>query len=761
MAILPLLLAWRRRWRSIGITLGLAGLLLTGGAFYYGSGLNAIDENHVAKYIETEISSIEGTISRMPEAKEKSQALRLSELVIETDNTQKEVTGAVLAYLPPFPEFAYGDRITVSGKLLEPPVFETFDWRAHLARDEIYATVLYPEVLQVEHTGDNALLSGIYSVRSAMAEGLATALPEPHASLAQGLTLGLRSGIPDEVRDQFAVSGTAHLLAISGLHLSIVAGAILLLARGLLGRRGYWYVWLAMAAIWIFVILSGLAPPVIRGAVMASVFLLAELFGRQKSALPALCLAAAVMTAANPQLLWSASFQMSFGAMAGIIFLLPPLETLVRRLTAGFPGSNNRFYNFAYYLGAGLAVTASALAGVAPLIVYYFGTISVVGGAATVAAMPVVPLVIFAGLFTGVAAAINPIIAVPFAALTWIGLTYLLHIIGFFSQFPPFEMENINPAIIWGFYTLLGAIAWWLRRWHRNIEPAVPRPAASIGRPRGAVLTITLAAIALIAVPAGLIADSGSRLQVSYLDVGQGDAVYIRTPAGQDILIDGGPSPQRLAQALGEKMPFWNRTIELMVVTHADSDHLTGLMEALKRYNVNHIIHSDTGSSSSLYREWTQLVEEKNTPYSAVSAGQRLRLEGGMELEILNPIDASNGDTNASSVVINLEYGNISFLFTGDLPVKAEHELIYQRLIPDTTVLKVAHHGSGGSTGEAFLAVNRPEFAAIQSGQNNYGHPLPEVIAALESWCVEGGILRNDLSGTITLLTDGRTLWLK
>jgi competence protein ComEC len=758
-AVIPLFFVLARRWRGQAVVTGLAILSLVGGALFFQSGENEIDQNHVAFYIDGQTYTFDGTVSRPPEAKEKSQALRLSDVTIDADSGQRVLAGAVLVYVPPFPEYRYGDRITLTGKLLEPPVFDTFDWRAYLARDEVFATIMSPLVTDVESGQGNTVLSAIYNVRQKLADGIAAALPEPHASLAQGLSLGIRANIPDDVNQAFSASGTTHLLAVSGQNLAIIAGVLLFAVRGLIGRRRYWYVWLAMAAVWGFTVLSGLAPPVVRGAVMASVFLLAEFLGRQKSAAPALCFTAAIMIAANPQLLWSASFQMSFAAMAGLVFLLPPLDDLSRRLVLKFPGENSRFYGLSRYLAGGFAVTTAAVAGVLPLVAYYFGNISLIGGIATIAAAPALPLIIFGGLLTGAAALVHPIFAIPFGSFTWLGLSYLLAAVEFFARVPPLHVTTLSPILIWLFYGILAVVAVLLWRWQRGQTEAVSSRPVKLGRFVSiGVPSLILTAVLVSNTP--LVAGD-HRLQVTFFDVDQGDAIYIRTPAGQDILIDGGPSPQRLAQELSKKMPFWDRTIELVVSTHADADHLTGLVEALKRYKVGQVVEPGVPADTDLYREWRQLVSDKGVPETAVSAGQRIRLEGGLEFEIYNPYDPSITDTNASCLVLGLDYGAVSFLFTGDLPQSAEQELIYRRLLPDTTVLKVAHHGSSGSTGSSFLAVTSPEIAAIQVGKNSYGHPTPEVLSALEAACIQNGVFRTDTTGSITFIIDGRTLWLK
>ncbi|APV43414.1 competence protein ComEC [Dehalogenimonas formicexedens] len=758
-AIFPMLFALVKRWRARAVLAAAAILIFAGGALYFHSSFSGTGGNNVASFIDGSAHTFEGTVSRMPEAREKSQALRLSGISVLIDGECRAVTGAVMVYVTPFPEYDYGDRITVTGMLLEPPVFDTFDWRAYLARDEVFATVLYPSVTAVSPGHGNPMLAGIYDLRQRLADNIAAALPEPHASLAQGLALGIRSGIPDEVNQAFSASGTSHLLAVSGQNLAIVAAVLLFAIRGLIGRRGYWYVWLAMAAVWVFTILSGLASPVVRGAIMASIFVLAELLGRQKAAAPALCFAAALMVAANPQLLWSASFQMSFAAMAGLIFLLPPLDRFTRQAALKFPGKSSRFYGVFRWVAEGLAVSFAAVAGVLPLIAYYFGNISLSGGVATLAAAPALPLIIFGGLLTGIAAVIQPVLAIPFGAITWLGLSYLLAAVEFFARIPPIQVESFHPLFIWLSYAVLAAFAWWLWRWERRQSFEDHARPVKLGR----FVSLGIPAITLITVLVSTILNFpvDHRLQVTFLDVGQGDAIYIRTPAGQDILIDGGPSPQRLTQELSRRMPFWDRTIELVVSTHADADHLTGLVEALNRYKIIQIVDSGIPADTDLYGEWRRLIDEKKVPDTAVSAGQRIRLAGGLELEVFNPYDDTIADTNASCLVLGLKYGETSFLFTGDLPQSSELELVYRRLLPDATVLKVAHHGSNGSTGAAFLAVAPPELAIIQVGRNSYGHPTSAVVSALDSICIENGVFRTDTSGSVSFITDGHTLWRK
>ncbi|MDD4876490.1 MAG: ComEC/Rec2 family competence protein, partial [Dehalococcoidales bacterium] len=176
-------------------------------------------------------------------------------------------------------------------------------------------------------------LGWIYSLRNLLSQSLAKILPEPQASLAQGIVLGIRDNIPSSVNTDFSRSGTSHLLAISGFHLAIITGILLTIGIWLFGKRHYLYIWLALGIIWLYALLSGMHPPVVRGAIMASLFLTAEFLGRQRSTITLLAFAAAVMIGISPRIIWDVSFQMSFTAMLGLIFIFPHLQYFGRRFT--------------------------------------------------------------------------------------------------------------------------------------------------------------------------------------------------------------------------------------------------------------------------------------------------------------------------------------------------------------------------------------------------------------------------------------------
>jgi len=254
-------------------------------------------------------------------------------------------------------------------------------------------------------------------------------------------------------------------------------------------------------------------------------------------------------------------------------------------------------------------------------------------------------------------------------------------------------------------------------------------------------------------------------LRVSFLDVGQGDSILIQK-GNQQLLVDGGPDSQAVNLALGKKMPFWDRNIDMVVLTHPSADHITGLVEVLKRYRVEQVIYPETDFKSSIYDEWLRLIREKDINSTIAVAGQRIKLGKEIVIDVLNPqavpLTGTQSDIDNNGVILRIEMGEVSFLLTADIMLEAELELVYSRAGLASTVLKVAHHGSSTSTSSEFLSVMNPRIAVIQVGaDNDYGHPKSEILKRLEAALGEENIYRTDINGTIEFITDGEKLWLK
>ena len=248
-------------------------------------------------------------------------------------------------------------------------------------------------------------------------------------------------------------------------------------------------------------------------------------------------------------------------------------------------------------------------------------------------------------------------------------------------------------------------------------------------------------------------------LQVSFLDVGQGDAILLRTPRGANILVDGGPDNSLLYQ-VAEHLPWWERTIDYLVITHWDDDHFVGAIQLLKKYQVKNILVSYLPSADGAnYLAWQQALALEGISPQIVKKGERINIAGELTGQVLSADQSEELSSNAKSLVMRWSYGDIDFLLTGDLPAEQEAELLSSQLLLASEVLKVGHHGSKYSSTADFLDKVNPELCVIEVGKDNkFNHPSPETINRLEK--VACDIRQSKDSGTITVWSDGRVWWI-
>jgi competence protein ComEC len=775
--LVPLPLLFFGKHRKAIILAAVCLIALFGGALLFPASLPPDDESHLQFYNDREVE-IKGVIKADPEVRDKTIHIYLSDIKIWRDNSWQEVSGDALLFAPRYSTdnstYGYGDVLWVRGKLETPPTLDEFDYEGYLERQGIYSTMLYPEIEKVPATGKGFKpLAWVYSLRNSLSQTLAQVLPEPQASLAQGIVLGIRYNIPPQIKDDFVQTGTAHILAISGINLSIIAGMLVSIGKWLFGKRRYIYIWVALSVICFYTLLTGMNPPVVRGAIMASLFLAAELLGRQRTAVTSLAFAAAIMVGISPQILWDASFQLSFLAMAGLIFLAPPLMNLGRRAVNKTIGEEGIGGALANIVTDSLSVTLAATIAVWPLIAHYFGIFSLAGPPATFLALPALPGIIVTGALAGLIGLFALPVAQVIGWLAWLFLSYMLLIVTGFASLPlsSIEVGSVGTTVIVVYYSAL-ALAIWLignkglkeqmpavKNWLRS---GVSKSTSLVSQlPKRWVIPPLLVIAILASVAAASMPDD--ELHISFLNVGEGDAILIQK-GSQQVLVDGGPSPQELSVGLGDKMPFWDRTIELVILTHPHADHITGLVAVLERYKVEQALYPDLECDLPLYEEWLNLIKEKDIEYTLAQAGQEIDLGDGVIMKVLNPpmplLTDAESNTDNNGVVLHITMGRASFLLTADIMWETEFELINQRADLVSTVLKVAHHGSKTSTTPEFLAAADPQVAVISVGENLYGLPSAEVMARLSKLGSED-IFRTDEQGTIEFITDGERLWVR
>ncbi len=669
------------------------------------------------------------------------------------------------------PYFRYGDRLLLEGELEAPQPFEDFDYPAYLARQGIRTVMLFPRAELIGEGEGSPFYRALHAVRWRLARSLAASVPEPQAAMGQALLLGMRDGLPDDLVEDFRATGTAHVLAISGLHVGVLLGIGMSAAAWLFGRRHRLYLVAPFALVWMYALLAGGSPSVIRAATMGSVFLAARVLGRPGTVMPALGLAAAVMVALSPGVLWSVSFQLSFAAVAGIALLRPRLG----EWTLGGRDERGESGGALAWLADAVAVSVAATLATLPLIAFYFERVSLVGILATPLVLPALPLALVLYAMT---AAVGLVVALPaqvVGLLSWVVGGYVSLVVGLFARLPAASVEvgRVAPYLVWGYYGVLtllvsrralGRTLGHLAGWLRAVAATVPGGMSPLGGVRVPWWVSGLALSVAALVWALVLLRPGDGLEVVFLDVGQGDAAFISTPAGRQIVVDGGPGRLDMVRFLGEHMPPGDRTLDLVVLTHPHADHLTGLLETMERYEVGAVLERRVDYDGPGYAAWRELVEAEGALVVDAVPGQRIEMGDGAVVQVLGPpsrlLVGTESDVDNASVVVRIGYGEVSFLLTGDMFREAEAALVSSGQHVQSDVLKVGHHGSRTSSSWAFLDAVRPAVAVISAGADNqFGHPHPETLGALGRHVGPGMVLTTFERGDVRFVTDGEELY--
>lgn len=712
------------------------------------------------------------------------------------------VRSRVYLVAPDLSGVAFGDWICVTGRLRAPAGATNpgqFSFRRYLAQRRLRACLFAAPggSLRCCAGGQGAWLpTRTLRLRQALTGGIERHMPGPYqelmAQLLNSIVFGLAAApLPPTLESHFRRAGVVHILVASGTQVSLLI-LFLILLRGPSWSRGgraalAWGEkvvrrWPRLAAAWSrlqlhplgrprlgcgysllvggvvggYALVAGAEASIVRAALMGGLLLLAYATGRDFDALTALAAAALALLLANPLDLFSPSFQLSFAAVLGLILLGPPLY---HRLAARWLGP----------LAWPLAFSVAAQLAVAPILAYEFHQVSLVGFLANLPVVPLAGLLVATGLPASLLGGISAPLATGLNTLNHGLLSGLVRITCFFVAIPGGCLATL----------------------------AFPRTHLFLGYAALALLTLGLQGQLRIrrerAWVWGLLLLSGfmawqagrsfnSTLRVTFLDVGNGDAILVQAPSGRTMLIDGGPyRPGPPPYDAGARivvpalLALGVSHLDVVVATHLQADHIGGLPAVLRAVPASCLLLSDTGEETAVADRLRATAQKQGVPIRPARRGQIIHLGRGLRAYVLWPSDSplreTGSDANNNAVVLKLVYGRVSFLLTSDIGAAAERELLQRTGYLASTVLKVAHHGSEGSTTPEFLQAVRPRIAVISVGSepergvppaqraNLHGHPSRLIQQRLSR--LGAHLYRTDLEGAITVRTNGCTVWVQ
>jgi competence protein ComEC len=655
----------------------------------------------------------------------------------------------------------YGDVLTGVMELEEPGGFrnpDTFNWGSYAkSNGEVALARVKPEGLT--RLGNRAwpLLKTIYGIRRELALLSGKSLSGDASALFRAMVLGDEDGVTQEMRDEFQASGTPHILAVSGSHVALLASLVFFLVNGMFfllphrlalrmslhldARKAAAAV--SIPAALLYCLLSGAHVATVRSVIMITVFLASLLFDRQTKVLNSLALAALIALMWDPSALFDISFQLSYGFV------------LFMALTASFmrdkkaPGtSNNKLVG---YLSRSAVMSVAAIAGTGPLAARQFNSFSWVFMPANLLAVSIAGFVSTpVGLLSCLVYAVHPSGTLPFPGVVEFAMDAFYGVVRFFASAPHSNLHPGAPGLVATvlFYGVIAGI--FLIR----VKPVR----------KGAAVMLAFAALST----ASLAHTPQKEMKVTFIDVGHGDCSLVEFPDGETMLIDGGGSPLGMDPGRATVAPYlWNhgiRRLDYVVITHPHPDHFGGLFYILANFDVGELWEGGMVSDTDEYARLRGLVGARGIARRSFLVRGEIE-EGGATVQVLHTSADYVDDAaqplfrreNNRSLVLRIKYGDVSFLFTGDIQDEAGRGMVGMSLPLKSTVLKVPHHGGATSLDTGFAQAVGPEVAVISTGRSTPRNvtPAPRTVSVLESLGAKVLVTRRD--GGVTVVTDGKS----
>jgi competence protein ComEC len=690
---IALLFIWLLHQDKQGMLIMLLLLCALLGAWRYVIALPGQDSQSISAFIGNTQLSIRGQVADEPELQGwgSSRVFIVAASSISRDggtswfpaHGQLEVVTRGTTINDPY-SANYGDQVELTGKMQGP---------APSTPVGIFASMAFP--LVAVQSGGNSLLALFYRLRVSLATLLTQLLPQPEAALLIAILLGLRTPELKPFVPNFNVTGTAHLIASSGFKVTILAGLVdntIKRLQRMPGRQNKprgpgslnvlpqrdWRVWLSTLVVLLciacYTILSGAGAAAIRAGVMGALIVVAPRLGRTYHVYNALALTAMLMSMMNPFVLWDVGFQLSFLGTVGIVLFTPYVQQWlapIERLPFGRVISEN------------IAVTLAAQVATLPVVALAFRNVSLIGPLANILTVPLLEILIF----LGVCLCLTGFLFVPLATLcawvAWPLLWYVLNVLAWCALVPYayFPASNLSSSAAWGYYAALTLLSWWYMSRKAFVIPVIEAPASrrhtSWLSPRlWRIGQLGVASVIILAMGVNMFITqhNSDPLTVTFLPVEvaktqqlQGEAILIRTTDHKAILIDGGLDAVSLSEQLDSRLPPWQRSLDLVVLTSPRSDHITGLLDIIQRYQIGTVVDAGMLHPSTTYTQWRRNISERKLRYLQVTQGTTIPI-GNVSLQILWPLSQLHKGSDEvfdNSMVIRLALPGLHILLLG------------------------------------------------------------------------------------------------
>ncbi len=731
-----------------------------------------LPSNHIINYAEEEKIVLEGVLYRPPELSlNKTRLYLLTEKIIE-DEKIIPIYGKLLLSIKGIHEvFNYGDRVRFSARIRTPRNFNNpgrFDYCTYLTLKEILVTAYLNDGKEIVKTGEttlNPLLKQVEKYRSQIRAFLTTQLPSPKAGIAKALILGEKGEISKELRESFSAAGVAHILAISGLHIGIIALVCFFLIKNILKSSTRLILaidiskvsaLITLIPVIIYCFIAGHGIATTRATIMVITYLIAIIIGRQEDLWNTVALAAFLILIFSPSSLFDISFQLSFTSVIAILYLTPRLSAPLFQPQDPLEPPPGWWKKIVQRISLFFIVTISAMIGTAPLVTYYFHRISPWGILTNVIIIPLIGfLVVPLGLLASFSLFLFQPLAIFIVHIMQPLITLSISIVELFNHLPYADYRTTTPTLLEMALFYFGIVF-----------------LINIKKSKKARYGLALVLIVFFSNQGFWYYQNklSPLLRITSIDVGQGESTLVQFPKGATMLIDGGGFYDNSFD-IGEKVVaplIWKKKIkhiDYLVLSHPQSDHLNGLVSIVKNFKTKEVWTNGERANTEIFREFEKTIAEKGIKHLIINREHPDRNINGVLIEYLHPPKPPytinyHSRVNNHSLVIRLTYKDINMLFTGDIYQEAERELINTTPNLKSTILKVPHHGSSTSSSLAFLKQVQPEIAIMNLGFKNIFHlPSRKVLKRYQDQGCQ--IFRTDQDGAITIETDGSEIRIK